>query len=157
MKFLVDANVSPEVARLLATAGHDAVAVRDVQLQDAPDDEILDRALSDDRVIISHDTDFGTLLPRHQTKPSFILVRSADPLTTTQIADLIIDNLDTMAGDLQAGAIITFARGRLRSRRLPLQQPAVAVASAEPAGTRYPDESMAPCRALWRDADLIRQ
>jgi hypothetical protein len=50
-----------------------------------------------------------------------ILVRSADPLTTTQIAALIIDNLDTMGSDLIAGAIVTFARGRLRSRRLPLQ------------------------------------
>ena len=122
MRFLVDANVSPDVARLFGAAGHDAVAVRDLRLQDAPDDEILDRALLDDRVIISHDTDFGTLLaPRRQSKPSFLLVRSADPLTTTQIAALILDNLDVMASDLAAGAIVTFARGRLRSRRLPLQ------------------------------------
>lgn len=122
MRFLVDANVSPDVARLLAAAGHDAVAVRDVQLQDAPDDEILDWAVGDERVIISHDTDFGTLLAaRRASKPSFILVRSADPLTTAQIAALIIDNLDTMASDLTAGAIVTFARGRLRSRHLPIQ------------------------------------
>ena len=121
MRFLVDANVSPDVARLLTAAGHDAVAVHDLRLQDAPDDEILNRALGDDRIIISHDTDFGTLLAaRRQSKPSFILVRSADPLTTTQIAAMIIDNLDTMASDLTAGAIVTFARGRLRSRRLPL-------------------------------------
>ncbi|MGH9270389.1 MAG: DUF5615 family PIN-like protein [Ilumatobacteraceae bacterium] len=94
MRFLVDANVSPDVARLLGAAGHDAVAVRDVGLQDAPDDEILDRALLDDRVIISHDTDFGTLLAAgHQSKPSFILVRSADPLTTPQIASLILDSV----------------------------------------------------------------
>jgi len=122
VRFLVDANVSPDVARLLAAAGHDAVAVRDLQLQDAPDDQILDWALGDDRVITSHDTDFGTLIAtRRQSKPSFILIRSADPLTTTQIAALIIDNLDTMASDLTAGAIITFARGLLRSRHLPIQ------------------------------------
>jgi predicted nuclease of predicted toxin-antitoxin system len=126
VRFLVDANVSPDVAQLLAAAGHDAVAVRDLRLQDAPDDEILDRALLDDRVIVSHDTDFGTLLAmRRRSRPSFVLVlvlvRSADPLTTTQIAALILDNLDVMAADLDAGAIVTFARGRLRSRRLPLQ------------------------------------
>ena len=63
VRFLVDANVSPDVARLLTAAGHDAVAVR-LRLQDAPDDEILDRALGDDRIIISHDTDFGTLFAR---------------------------------------------------------------------------------------------
>lgn len=48
-------------------------------------------------------------------------MRSADPLTADQVADLIIDNLDVVADDLAAGAIITFARGHLRSRRLPLR------------------------------------
>jgi predicted nuclease of predicted toxin-antitoxin system len=110
------------VAWLLAAAGHDAVAVRDLRLQDAPDDRILDRALLDDRVIISHDTDFGTLLAaRRQSKPSFVLVRSADPFSTTQIAALILDNLNVVASGPAAGAIVTFPRGRLRSRRLPLQ------------------------------------
>jgi hypothetical protein len=42
---------------------------------------ILDRALNEDRTVVSHDTDFGTLLAiRRLSKPSFILIRSADPL-----------------------------------------------------------------------------
>jgi predicted nuclease of predicted toxin-antitoxin system len=122
VRFLVDANLSPRVAELLNAAGHDALAVRDVGLKDAPDDEILDHARANDRVVISHDTDFGTLLAvRRLTKPSFILIRSADPLTADDVAQTLIDNLPTMAPDLDAGAIITFARGRLRSRRLPVQ------------------------------------
>lgn len=44
MRFLVDANMSPLAERLRAV-GHDAVAVRDVGLGDASDDEILDRAI----------------------------------------------------------------------------------------------------------------
>jgi predicted nuclease of predicted toxin-antitoxin system len=120
VRFLVDANVSPRVALLLADAGHDAVAVRDVRLTAAPDDEILDWALADDRVIVSHDTDFGTLLAaRRQVKPSFILVRSSDPLTADDVSGLILANLDSVSEDLDAGAIVTFARGRLRVRRLP--------------------------------------
>jgi predicted nuclease of predicted toxin-antitoxin system len=121
VRFLVDANVSPRVALLLADAGHDAVAVRDVGLTAAPDDEILDWAFVDDRVIVSHDTDFGTLLAaRRQVKPSFILVRSSDPLTADDVAGLILANLDSVSEELDAGAIVTFARGRLRVRRLPL-------------------------------------
>jgi predicted nuclease of predicted toxin-antitoxin system len=77
VRFLVDANLSPRVAELLNAAGHDAVAVRDAGLKDAPDGEILDHAGADDRVVVSHDTDFGTLLAMRQlTKPSFILIRS---------------------------------------------------------------------------------
>jgi predicted nuclease of predicted toxin-antitoxin system len=122
VRLLVDANLSPAVAALLNQAGHDAVAVRDLGLQDATDETILEQALADDRVIVSHDTDFGTMLAmQRRSKPSLILIRSADPLTTTQIAALIVDNLEVMVEDLTAGAIITFARGHLRSRRLPLQ------------------------------------
>jgi predicted nuclease of predicted toxin-antitoxin system len=121
VRFLVDANVSPRVARLLSEAGHDAVAVRDVGLASASDDAILDRASSDDRVIVSHDTDFGTLLAsRRLSKPSFVLVRSSDPLTADDVAALIVANLDAIADDLATGAIVTFARGRLRARRLPI-------------------------------------
>jgi predicted nuclease of predicted toxin-antitoxin system len=122
VRFVVDANVSPRVAALLAAAGHDAVAVRDVGLAAASDDDILDWALTGHRVIVSHDTDFGTLLAaRRQVKPSFILVRSSDPLTADDVAGLILAHLDSVSEDLGAGAIVTFARGRLRARRLPLR------------------------------------
>ena len=83
----------------------------------------------EDRVIVSHDTDFGTLLAvRRQTKPSFVLIRSADPLTAKQVAGLIVDNLHVMAADLTAGAIVTFARGHLRS-------PAIAASITKAGGT----------------------
>ena len=122
MRFLVDANVSPRLAALLRNEGHDAVAVRDVGLAHASDDEILDHALGNDRVIISHDTDFGSLLAfRRLSAPSFILMRSSDPLTVEQQAELILANLVSVREDLNAGAIVVFARGHLRSRRLPLR------------------------------------
>lgn len=102
--------------------GHDAVAVRDVDLGDATDDEILDHAARDGRVVISHDTDFGTLLAfRHLHAPSFILIRSSDPITPDEQADLITANLDAVVDDLEAGAIVVFARGHLRTRQLPIR------------------------------------
>ena len=83
------------------------MAVRDLGLPDARDEAVLERARHDDRVIVSHDTDFGTLLAvQRRSTPSFILIRSADPLTTAKLTKLIIDNLDVMFEDLTAGAII---------------------------------------------------
>lgn len=74
-------------------------------------------------MIISHDTDFGTLLAhRSLTKPSFILMRSSDPTNVDDQAGLIIANLGALADDLDAGAIAVFACGRLRVRRLPLRR-----------------------------------
>lgn len=122
MRFVVDANLSPVVAAGLRGGGHDAVHAVDVGLLTASDEAILAAAAEDDRVIVSADADFAALLALgHLSKPSFVLLRSADHLTSREQADLLLANLSAVADDLEGGAIVTFARGRLRVRRLPIE------------------------------------
>jgi predicted nuclease of predicted toxin-antitoxin system len=79
VKFLIDQPLSPAVAVELGRAGHDAVHVRDLGMHAASDEEIFDRAARDDRVVVSADTDFGTLLA--------IRKQTANPIATAPLGD----------------------------------------------------------------------
>jgi predicted nuclease of predicted toxin-antitoxin system len=121
VKFLIDQALSPAVAIELNRAGHDAVHVRDLGMQTASDEEIFDRAALDDRVVVSADTDFGTLLAiRKQTVPSVILFRHGSQHRPADQATLLRANLPQLVGVLESGSIVVIQPDRIRIRALPL-------------------------------------
>lgn len=119
MRWLVDNALSPELADLLAAAGHDAVHVRAVNLHRAEDSAVLKAAADEKRVLISADTDFGGLLTLGLAKgPSVVLFRHGAPRRSSEQAALLLANLETVAVDLVTGAIVVIQKDRLRVRRL---------------------------------------
>jgi len=121
VRFLIDNNLSPLLADELKTAGHDAVHVRDYGLQAATDQIVLARARSDNRVLISADTDFGTLLVREGAgRPSILLIRRLTGRHATEQAAIILANLDAVSEDLDSGAVVVLTDEWVRVRRLPI-------------------------------------
>lgn len=119
MKFLVDNALSPQFAALLQAAGHNAVHVRDRDLQRAEDVLIADTAAAEDRVLISADTDFGAILSLGERKrPSVILFRHPTPRRPQAQAELLLSNLERFADDLETGAVVVLRQDRIRIRRL---------------------------------------
>ena len=91
MNFLVDNPLFPGVAEGLRAAGHDAVHVLDYRMQAASDEAIFERAALESRVVVSADTDFGTLLSlRESTSPSVILFRGESPKRAAEQVSLIL-------------------------------------------------------------------
>jgi predicted nuclease of predicted toxin-antitoxin system len=121
VRLLVDNALSPDVARGLSDAGHDAIHARDIGLGSAADPVIFDRAAAEDRIVISADTDFGTLLAvRQASQPSVVLFRGATPRRPADQVTLLLANLPQVEGDLLAGAIVVIEPARLRVRSLPI-------------------------------------
>ena len=122
MKFLLDQNVSPLLVGSMVDADHLVEHVRDMGMREAPDDAVLTAAKDAGAVLISSDTDFGELLARsNAAEPSVILLRRQEGRRASQIAALIVANLDAVADDLMAGAFVVLDDDRVRIRSLPFR------------------------------------
>jgi predicted nuclease of predicted toxin-antitoxin system len=121
MRFLIDNALSPVVAEGLRQADHDAIHVRDLGLAAADDQTIFEHADRDQRVIVSADTDFGTILAlRNAPKPSVILFRGATTRNPIDQVKLLIANLGGITPSIERGAVVVLEPQRIRVRSLPI-------------------------------------
>lgn len=121
MRILIDMNLSPEWVDRLADAGIDAVHWVAVGVPDAADADIMRRARDEDRIVPTHDLDFGAILAAtNGTKPSVVQIR-ADDVRPAAIGEVVVRMLLSFQQDLREGALITIEPGRTRSRLLPLR------------------------------------
>jgi predicted nuclease of predicted toxin-antitoxin system len=120
VRFLVDMPLPPALAQWLSGRGHDAVHALDPALDRTPDTEIIARAVTDGRTIITADLDYPRLLALSRaTEPSLVLFRGADWAEATVI-ERMGDILRSLAAEEIEQSILVVDPDRIRRRRLPV-------------------------------------
>ena len=120
MRFVADMGIALDVARVLRSGGHDVLHLCEVGLQRLPDDQIIAKAVTEDRIVLTHDLDFSRLLALSGARePSLITFRLSDmspPSVTPRLAEV----LRIHEADLRRGAVISISDGAIRCRLLPI-------------------------------------
>jgi predicted nuclease of predicted toxin-antitoxin system len=120
MRFLADAGVSPNTVEFLKQLGHEAIHVRTLGLQRAPDRVLIERARADSGVVVTFDLDFGDILALGVLdKPSVIIFRLSDQRADSVNQRLSVVLFERLA-DLESGALIVVEDTRYRVRKLPI-------------------------------------
>src|SRR5215212_1897117 len=75
MRFLVDAQLPPLLARHLMSLGHEAEHVADVDLESSSDSNIWQYALKISAILVTKDEDFVTIRALSHSGPAVLWVR----------------------------------------------------------------------------------
>jgi predicted nuclease of predicted toxin-antitoxin system len=112
MQILADESCARPVIQALRLAGHDVVSIAEVA-PGTSDEAVLARAVTEKRILITEDRDFGELIyAQGNPSPGVILIRFQGPSSTAKMAAIV----ETVAilGTRLLGAFVVVEPGRLR-------------------------------------------
>ncbi len=120
MRFLIDMPLSPKIAVFLNSLGHEAVHLFPLGKKRATDEEIVQMAQQENRIILSTDLDFGAILA-HSLKviPGVILFR-VEYASTEKISRLLKELFARFKQENLINVIVVVEETRIRVRKLPI-------------------------------------
>lgn len=120
MKLLLDQGLPRGAAELLRTNGIDTIHTGEIGYATAQDEEIVDRARVENRVVVTLDADFHSLLALSGASlPSVIRIRM-EGLKAVALTRLLQRITAEWSEELEIGALLTVQPDRIRVHRLPI-------------------------------------
>jgi predicted nuclease of predicted toxin-antitoxin system len=114
-------NISPKTVEALRRQGWNIIRVSEILPADVSDQEILESARQEDRIVITQDLDFSALLALGgYHSPSLITLRLSvsDPETVTR---RLLDTPLRIEQALREGCAVTIEDVTMRVRKLPIR------------------------------------
>ena len=94
MRLLADENIPLQTVRALRSAGHDVYSATEAD-PGAPDQELLERAIREDRLVVTFDRDFGEVVVRGRQKPEAgVLLLRITPSSADDVTRLLVGLLE---------------------------------------------------------------
>lgn len=114
MEFLVDSCISSFAVKDLRSAGYPVVWIPETG-KDPGDEAILQRAVEEERILVTADKDFGDLVFIFE-KPHYAIIRLVDIPARDQ-GTILLRLIQTHPRDIQNHSLITVDRHRVRVRQ----------------------------------------
>jgi predicted nuclease of predicted toxin-antitoxin system len=122
MRLLADLHISPRTVQFLRSLGHDVVRSSEILPLTADDETIVVRAADEQRVVLTQDLGFSTIVALTVTgskTPSPITLRLFS--SRVEYVNTVLQNvLPTLEADVLSGMIVTIEDNRIRRRALPI-------------------------------------
>jgi predicted nuclease of predicted toxin-antitoxin system len=85
MRFLADQDLYKVTIDQLKRWGHDVVTVRELRMQRTPDEDLLKKTKEENRLLITRDKDFGTLVFLNKTLSTGVILLKIAPTIIEEV------------------------------------------------------------------------
>jgi predicted nuclease of predicted toxin-antitoxin system len=117
VEFVADESCAGPVIRALRRAGHDVIAIAEVAAG-ATDDEVIERALRQTRVLITEDRDFGELVYARGRATAGVVFLKFGSRARRAKPRVLVEAIAKLGAKLQ-GAFVVIEPGRVRLAKRP--------------------------------------
>ncbi|MEM6427789.1 MAG: DUF5615 family PIN-like protein [Deinococcota bacterium] len=120
MRFLADMGISPKTVVFLNSQGYDATHLRDSNLERLADPEVLSKARDEQRILLTHDLDFGELLAASGADLPSVIIFRLQNMRPERVNKTMLALINSYEDVLTSGAILSITDTKVRIRGLPI-------------------------------------
>jgi len=122
MRFLADMGISPKTVAFLRDLGYDGMHLHEEGLDRVTDSEVLIKARTEGRVLLTHDLDFTDLMAASGASMPRVVIfrlRNMRPDNVNRHLKHVIERYGDL---LREGVLLSVSEGHVRVRMLPVKE-----------------------------------